>query len=373
VGGLIATPGASTGGGSRGSTFSNFQIPFDFTWELDAWGRIRHLIEASVDTAQASAADLETARLSAHATLATDFFELRGNDQKKRLLDDTIADYEKQLQLTVQRRDQGVATELDVEQARTQLETARAQAIDLGVLRSQYEHAIAVLAGEAPASLTLGFNAAGVRPPVIPVALPSELLERRPDIASAERRTAAQNAQIGVAQAAFYPQITLSASAGLASSSLLSLFTWPSRIWSVGPVLAQTLFDAGNRRAVTQEAQATYDANAAAYRQAVLSAFQGVEDNLAALRILEAEATQENLAVESARRSLQLAIERYKNGVDTYLDVIAAEEVTFTNESTAVDILTRRMTASVALVQALGGGWETSQEPKAKDLVSKIP
>ena len=198
-------------------------------------------------------------------------------------------------------------------------------------------------------------------------------MERRADIAGAERRTAAQNAQIGVAEAAFYPNISLSASAGLASSSLLSLFAWPSRIWTVGPQLAQTLFDAGNRKAVTQEAQATYDANAAAYRQAVLSAFQGVEDNLAALRILEDEARQENLAVESAERSLSLATERYKGGVDTYLDVITAEATTLTNESAAVDILTRRMTAAVALVQALGGGWDTSQLPAAKELISKKP
>jgi NodT family efflux transporter outer membrane factor (OMF) lipoprotein len=371
---LTGTTG-STGGfvGSRGATYSSFQIPFEFSWELDAWGKIRHMVEASVDTAQASAADLQTVRLSAQALLATDYFELRGSDQKKRLLDDTVSDYVRQLQLTEQRRDQGIATQLDVEQARTQLETARVQAIDLGVARAQYEHAIAVLTGKAPSSLTLEFNAATVKVPVIPVALPSELLERRADIAGAERRAAAQNAQIGVAEAAFYPNISLSASAGLASSSLLTLFTWPSRIWTVGPQLAQTLFDAGNRKALTQEAQATYDANAAAYRQTVLSAFQGVEDNLAALRILEDEAKQENLAVESAERSLSLATERYKGGVDTYLDVITAEATALTNESAAVDILTRRMTSAVALVQALGGGWDTSQLPAAKELVAKKP
>jgi NodT family efflux transporter outer membrane factor (OMF) lipoprotein len=364
-----------TGGivGGRGATYSSFQIPFEFSWELDAWGKIRHMVEASVDTAQASAADLQTVRLSAQALLATDYFELRGSDQKKRLLDDTVSDYIRQLQLTEQRRDQGIATQLDVEQARTQLEATRVQVIDLGVARAQFEHAIAVLTGRAPSSLTLEFNPATVKVPVIPVALPSELLERRADIAGAERRAASQNAQIGVAEAAFYPNISLSASAGLASSSLLTLFAWPSRIWTVGPQLAQTLFDAGNRKAVTQEAQATYDANAAAYRQAVLSAFQGVEDNLAALRILEDEARQENLAVESAERSLSLATERYKGGVDTYLDVITAEATTLTNESAAVDVLTRRMTAAVALVQALGGGWDTSQLPAAKELISKKP
>jgi NodT family efflux transporter outer membrane factor (OMF) lipoprotein len=375
TGSSVSSLAGSTSGivGPRGSTYSTFQIPFEFSWELDAWGRIRHLVEASVDTAQASAADLQTARLSAQALLATDYFELRGSDQKKRLLDDTVADYVRQLQLTEQRRDQGVATQLDVEQARTQLESARVQLIDLGVARAQFEHAIAVLAGKAPSSLTLEFNPETVKVPVIPVALPSELLERRADIAAAERRAAAQNAQIGVAEAAFYPNISLSASAGLASSSLLTLFSWPSRIWTVGPQLAQTLFDAGNRRAVTQEAQATYDANAAAYRQTVLSSFQGVEDNLAALRILEDEARQENRAVESAERALSLAQERYRGGVDTYLDVITAEATTLTNESAAVDILTRRMTAAVALVQALGGGWDTTDLPAAKDLVSKKP
>ena len=376
--GTTTTGGATTGtttatGGPRGGTFTNLQVPIEFSYEIDAWGRIRHQIEASVATAQASAADLETAKLSAQALLATDYFELRGSDQKKRLLDDTVSDYERQLTLTVQRRDQGVATQLEVEQARTQLETARAQTMDLGVARAQYEHAIAVLTGRPPSALTLEYSPADVKPPVIPVALPSELLERRADIAGAERRAAAQNAQIGIADAAFYPQINLSASAGFASSSLLTLFSWPSRIWTVGPQLAQTLFDAGNRKAVSQEARATYDANAANYRQTVLSAFQGVEDNLAALRVLEDEARQENLAVESAERSLSLARERYIGGVDTYLDVITAEATALTNESTAVDILTRRMTASVALVQALGGGWDVSQIPAAKELAAKQP
>jgi NodT family efflux transporter outer membrane factor (OMF) lipoprotein len=369
-----ALAGSSTGipvSGSRGSTFANLQIPFEFSWEYDAWGRIHRMIESSIETAQASAADLETARLSAQATLATDYFELRTSDMKKKLLDDTVVDYEQQLQLTIQRRDQGIATQLDVEQASTQLETTQAQSIDLGVTRAQYEHAIAVLTGKAPAGLTLEFNPAPVKPPVIPVALPSELLERRADIASAERKAAAQNEQIGIAQAAFYPTISLSASAGLSSSSLLSLFTWPSRIWTVGPSLAQTLFDAGNRRAQTAEAQATYDANAAAYKQTILTAFQGVEDNLAAMRVLEAEAAQENRAVESAERSVKLAIDRYKGGVDTYLDVITAEATALSNESTAVDILTRRMTAAVALVQALGGGWDVSQIPPAADFLPK--
>jgi NodT family efflux transporter outer membrane factor (OMF) lipoprotein len=373
VAGTAITPATTTATGGRGTTFTSLQVPFEFSWELDAWGRIRHLVEASVDTAQASAADLETARLSACATLATDYFELRGSDQKKRLLDDTVADYERQLKLTLQRREEGVATQLDVEQAQTQLETARAQLIDLQVQRTQFEHAIAVLTGKPPSALTLEYDPKAVQPPPVPVALPSELLERRPDIAGAERRAAAQNAQVGVAEAAFYPNISLSASAGLSSSSLLSLFSWPSRLWTAGPALAQTLFDAGNRRAVTQQAQAAYDANAANYKQTVLTAFQGVEDNLAALRVLEAEARQENLAVESAERSLSLANERYKGGVDTYLDVITAETIAFTNESTAVDILTRRMVASVALVQAMGGGWDVSQIPNPKQLSSKTP
>ncbi len=367
----LTTTGTTGTSGVRGGNFTNYQIPFEFAYELDAWGRIRHLVEASVDTTQANAADVETARLSAHAELATDYFQLRGSDQAKKLLDDTVIDYEQQLHLTIQRREGGVATELDVEQARTQLETARAQAIDLGVLRAQYEHAIAVLTGKPPATLTLAYNPATVAPPNIPIGVPSELLERRPDIAAAERTVAAQNAQIGVAQAAFYPNITLSATAGLASSGLSTLFAWPSRIWSVGPALAQTLFDAGNRRALKAEAVATYDADVAVYRQSVLTAFQDVEDNLAALRVLSDEAVQEQRAVQAAEHAYALSTERYRGGVATYLDVITAETALFTNRSTAVGILTRRMTASVALVKALGGGWDVSQIPSGKSLVSK--
>ncbi len=370
------TSGTSTSTGNvvsgvRGGSYTAFEIPFDLSYEFDAWGRIRHQIEANVESAQASAADIETARLSAHAELATDYFELRGSDQRRQLLERTVNDYQEQLKLTIDRRNEGIATDLDVEQARTQLETTRAQLTDLGVSRAQYEHAIAVLIGKPPAALSLPNGPITVKPPVIPVALPSELLERRPDIASAERRVASLNAQIGVTIAAFYPEISLSAAAGLASSSLGNLFTWPSRIWSVGPALAQTLFDGGYRRGVTQQAEAAYEAQVAVYRQSVLAAFQDVEDNLAAVRVLDQESTQEDLAVQAAERSLDLARFRYRGGVANYLDVITAEGVALTNESTAIDILTRRMTSSVALVKALGGGWNVTAIPGAKDLVSK--
>ncbi len=381
--GLPATSGGTTGGttsgatgetttgtttttsnGARGQAYSNFQIPFTFSYEADAWGRIRNQIAANTFSAQASAADLATARLSAQAELATDYFELRGSDTSRALLERTVADYEKQLQLTINRFNQGVATQLDVEQARTQLESTRAQLIDISVARAQYEHAIAVFTGKPPASLTIAATPLDIKPPVVPVALPSELLERRPDIASAERRVASANAQIGVAIAAYYPTISLSASAGLASSAISTLFNWPSRVWSVGPQLAETLFDGGERRAVTQQARATYDAQVAAYRQSVLVAFQGVEDNLSTMRILESESAQEDLAVTAARRSVELASLRYTQGLDTELDIITAETAELTAESTAIGILTRRMTASVGLIQALGGGWSVAQIPK---------
>ncbi len=370
-GGSGSSASSVSGGGVRGRAYTNYQIPFSFSYEADAWGRIRNQIAANSFNAQASAADLQTARLSAQAELATDYFELRGSDTSRALLERSVADYEKQLGLTQYRFNQGVATQLDVEQARTQLESTRAQLIDTGVARAQYEHAIAVFTGKAPASLTLEVRPIDIQPPAIPVALPSELLQRRPDIAGAERRVASANAQIGLAIAAYYPSISLSASAGLASSAIATLIDWPSRIWSVGPQLAQTLFDGGERRAVTQQARATYDAQVAAYRQAVLTAFQGVEDNLSTMRILETEGTQENLAIRSAQRSVELAVLRYNQGLDTELDVLTAEAAELTAESNAIGILTRRMTAAVGLIQALGGGWNSSEIPDAKALSSK--
>ena len=350
-----------SGGLAGGGTF--YQLPIDLSYEADVWGKIRGAVEASRTTAQATAADLETVRLSSHAELAVDYFELRGLDEQKRLFDATVAGFEQALEITNNRYNQGVVSEVDVAQARTQLETARAQSVDLGVQRAQFEHAIAILTGKAPADLAISPASITVAPPVIPVGLPSKLLERRPDIAAAERRVAAANAQIGVAKAAFFPSLTFSAAAGFQSSTLGHLVSWPSRFWSIGPAFAETLFDAGRRGAVTQQAEATYDFTVATYRQDVLLAFGEVEDNLAALRILADEARLEDTAIEAAQRSVDLALNRYRGGVTTYLEVITAQNALLANQTTAIGIRVRRMTASVLLVKALGGGWDVSQLP----------
>jgi len=327
------------------------------SYEIDVWGRIRHNVEANIATAQASAADLETARLSIHAELAVNYFVLHGLDAQKQLLELTISAFEKALELTTNRYNQGVASRLEILQALTQLETTRAQAIEVGVQRAQFEHAIAILLGKPPAEFSIPPAPIGIQLPAIPVGLPSELLERRPDIAGAERRVATANEQIGIAQAAFYPTVTLRSTVGLESSSLTNLFSWPSAFWSFGSSLLQTVFDAGRRKAVTAQAQAAYDATVATYRQTVLIAFQGVEDNLSTLRILEQEAEQQEKAVQAAEAALVLAINRYKGGITTYLEVVVAQSAALTAERIALDLSTRRMTASVLLVKALGGGW----------------
>lgn len=339
------------------ATRADYQLPLDVAYELDVWGRIRHNVEASMASAEASAADLETARLSIHAELAVNYFALHGLDAQKQLLALTIAAFETALQLTTNRYNQGVASRIEVLQAQTQLEAIRAQAIEVGVQRAQFEHAIAILLGKPPAEFSIPAEPIAVQPPVVPAGLPSELLERRPDIAAAERRVAAANAQIGIAQAAFYPTVTLRSTLGLESSSLATLFSWPSALWSFGSSLVHLAFDGGRRRAVTEQAQAAYDATVATYRQTVLTAFQGVEDNLAVLRILEEEAQQQEKAVQSAEAALLLALNRYKGGVTTYLEVITAQNAALTAARTAVDLSTRRMTASVLLIKALGGGW----------------
>jgi len=348
---------AAAGQNPSSATRSDYLLPLDTSYELDVWGRIRHNVEASTASAQASAADLETARLSIHAELAVDYFVLHGLDTQKQLLALTIAAFERALELTTNRYNQGVASQVEVLQARTQLEATRAQAIEVGVQRAQFEHAIAILLGKPPAEFTIPPEPITVQPPVIPTGLPSELLERRPDIAAAERRVAAANAQIGIAQAAFYPTVTLRSSIGLESSSLTNLFSWPSALWSLGSSLVQIAFDGGRRRAVTEQTQAAYDATVATYRQTVLVAFQGVEDNLAVLRILEEEAQQQAKALQSAEAALLLALNRYKEGVTTYLEVITAQNAALAAARTAVDLSTRRMTASVLLIKALGGGW----------------
>lgn len=360
-GGTVSSSGSVVS--SSGGSTTIYQVPIDFTWELDLWGRVRREVEANVAAAQASAADLESMRLSLQAELAADWFQLHGLDEQKQLLDSTVTDYEKALQITTNRHDQGVASGADVAESQTQLETARAQAIDLGVARSQLEHAIAILTGKAPADLTIAQAPVRSTPPVVPVALPSELLERRPDIAAAERRVAAANAQIGVAQAAYFPTLALNASGGFESTTLGKLFSLPNRFWSLGPQLLGTIFDGGRRRATKEQAEANYDATVAAYRESVLDAFQAVEDNLAALRILAQEATQQNAATAAAERSLALTRNRYQAGIATYLEVITAQNAAYVNQRNAVDLRVRQMTASVNLIRALGGGWTVGELP----------
>jgi NodT family efflux transporter outer membrane factor (OMF) lipoprotein len=374
AGAQVTTSRGSTSRSSSSSqtgTATIYQVPIDFTWEADLWGRVRRDIEANAANAQASAADVGALRLSLQAELAVDYFQLHGLDEQKRLLDSTVADYEKALQITVNRHDQGVASGADVAESQTQLETARAQAIDLGVARAEFEHAIAILTGKAPSALTIAQSPIAVPPPVIPLAVPSELLERRPDIAAAERRVAAANAQIGVATAAFYPSLGLSASGGFASTALSSLFSLPNRFWSLGPSLLATVFDGGRRRAAVAEAEANYDATVAGYRQSVLTAFQDVEDNLAAVRILADEAAQQAAATAAAERSLALTRNRYQAGIATYLEVITAQNAAFVNQRNAVDLRVRQMTASVNLIRALGGGWTAGELPAAAAVAAR--
>ena len=346
------------------NTVSNYSLPVDATWDLDIWGKVRRSVEASHAGAQASLADIESARLSAQTALAEDYFQLRALDTEKKILDDTITNYQESLKLTKNRYASGVASMADVLQADTQLKTTQAQAIDLGVQRAQLEHAIALLMGKPASDFSVPFSplavTANLSLPAIPFGLPSELLERRPDIASAERHVAAANAQIGVAEAAFYPDVTLSASAGFRSSSLSNWLSWPSRFWSVGPAVAETVFEGGLRRALTNEARAVYDADVALYRQTVLAAFAEVEDNLAALRILEEESRAQDAAVKASQQTVGVITNQYKAGIVAYLNVISAQTTELTNEKVAAQIMGNRLTASVLLIKALGGGWNTS-------------
>lgn len=371
TGGATVTGAQSSSrtGAGEGHPAANLQLPIQFSYQADVWGRLRSALEGDVATAQASAADLETARLSIHTLLAQNYLELRGLDTQEDLLRSTVTAYEKALELTTNRYKQGVASKLDVAQAQTQIDTTKAQLIDVGVQRAQYEHSIAALMGKTPAELSIAATPQTAQPPAIPGVLPAALLERRPDIAGAERRVAAANAQIGVARAAFYPSIGFNASAGFAANNLLNWISWPSRFWSLGPTLSHTLLEAGGRQAVTDQALAAYDGTAAAYRQTVLTAFQEVEDNLAALRILEQESQQQQLAVNSAALSTELALNQYKGGITTYLQVITAQAIELGDRRTFVDLLTRRMSASVSLISALGGGWDSSQLPKSQDLL----
>jgi NodT family efflux transporter outer membrane factor (OMF) lipoprotein len=356
----------------NGITYNDFQIPFELSYELDVWGRVRRTVEEYHDQAQASAADLAAVNLSMHSQLALYYFQARLLDAEEQLLNSTVTQYEQALALIQSRYAGGIASDVEVQQAETQLETTRAQAIDVGVARAQYEHAVAVLVGKPPAEFSLAPLPLTMPPPEIPVDLPSQLLERRPDIAAAERRMAAANAQIGVAKAAYYPNISLGAAGGFESSAITTLISGPSALWSVGGSALFTVFDVGRRRAASDQAIAAYDQTVANYRQTVLTGFQQVEDNLAALRILGHEAQVQDKAVTAAQKYLELAITRYKGGVTSYLEVTTAQSAALSDELTAVNILGRRMVDAVTLVQALGGGWNSSEIPQSPECCGKL-
>ncbi|WP_263354579.1 efflux transporter outer membrane subunit [Acidicapsa acidisoli] len=351
---------ANNGGG-------DFTLPLDLNYEIDLWGRIRRGVTAARAQAQASAADMESVRLSLHAELATDYFGLRSADGQEQLLDDTIKAYEDAVQLTRDRFNGGLAVTSDVTQAETQLDQARVQRTDAEVQRTQYEHAIAVLIGKPPAALTIPRSPINIQAPQLPVVpglVPSALLERRPDIAAAERRMAAANEQIGIAKAAYYPTLSLSALVGMEGTSALNWFSWPSRLWAVGPSMSETLFDGGRRHAVSEQARAGYDATVATYRQTALEAFQQVEDNLAALRILETERKQQQRATAEALESLDTFQARYTGGLELYLQVVTSQTVALANQRNDIELMHRQLDASVLLIKALGGGWDSHQISK---------
>jgi len=352
------TPSVS-GATTTGSAPANiYNVSLSASWAPDLWGSVRRTIEANLASAQASAANVAGARLLAQSQLAINYFQLRVIDTQRQLLETTVAAYQKSLELTRNRYNAGIAARAEVALAETQLRSTQAQMIDVGVQRAQIEHAIAILIGTPPADFALPPAKLSVGIPVMPPGLPSELLERRPDIAAAERQMAATNAQIGVAQAAYFPSLTLTGTTGFRANSPPIWLTAPSRLWSVGPALAATLFDGGSRRAVNKQAVAAYDASVATYRQTVLTAFREVEDNLSALRILEEEAKAQNDAVQSSRLSTELTLNQYKAGTINYLNVVTVQATQLNNEATAVKLLGQRLVAAITLVQALGGGWE---------------
>ncbi|EIJ46735.1 NodT family protein [Herbaspirillum sp. GW103] len=350
--------GTSTSSSSSGSVRNAYTFSLTASWEADIWGKVRRDVESSQASAQASAADLAAARLSAQAQLAQNYLQLRVLDAQQQLLEDTVQAYQRSLQVTQNQYAAGLVAKSDVIQAQTQLKSAQASALDNGVTRAQVEHAIALLVGKTPAQFSLPRAPLTAVAPPVPQGVPSMLLERRPDVAAAERRVASANAKIGVAKAAYFPSLTLSASGGYQSSTFADWFTLPGRVWSLGPQLAQTIFDGGARAAATDQAIATYDGTVATYKQTVLTAFQEVEDNLAALRILEQEAAVQGEALQAARQAVTLVTNQYKAGTVSYVNVITAQATALSAELTSLSILNRRMAASVLLAKALGGGWD---------------
>jgi NodT family efflux transporter outer membrane factor (OMF) lipoprotein len=363
------TPSAKVSGtGAVSGAARDYSIPIDVTYQADVWGSIRHSVAANAAVAQASAAELENARLLYQAELTSDYFQIQGLDGEQRLLEATVQSYEQYVQLTQDRFQGGVASMGDVALAQTQLETVRAQLTDLAVARAQFEHAIAVLTGKVPSDLSIPSSRTEVRPPVLSVGLPSTLLERRPDIAAAERQVAAANQQIGVAKAAVYPALSFGGSVGSQAAAIADLLTTPTRLWSVGAEVAETLFDGGKRRAQVRLTEAAYDATVANYKQTVLTGFQQVEDALVELRTLAQEAEIVERAVAAAQQSLDIATIQYRGGLASYLQVITAQTSLLQNQRATVDLLTRRLVASVSLIQALGGGWDVSQLPSTQEV-----
>lgn len=342
------------------------------SWEPDLWGKVRNTIREQQYNAQLSAADLENEKLTEQASLATFYFEIRGQDALQQVLDDTVKADEKALDLTRAQYDTGIGDKISVVEAENTLQNAKSTAINLGVARAQFEHAIAMLVGEPASGFTISVRPAIVVPPAIPLGLPSQLLERRPDIAASERTIAAANAEIGIATAAYYPNLTLSAQGGFESSTFKHLLDWPSRFWSIGPSVSETIYDAGLRRATVQQFKATYNADVASYRQTVLTAFQQVEDSLAEVRILSQQLEQQKAAALSAQRFVDLETERYKSGIDPYIDVVTAQTTLLSDQQTLATLSVQRMTASVSLIEALGGGWDSTQLPTPAQVTKKI-
>ena len=363
AGGGSSGSSSATGSGGGGGTGprTDYTLPFEATYEVDLWGSVRNSVAQGSFEAQASAANVQTAILSTQSALAQAYFSLRATDEQRRILDTTLSDYEASLHLVRALYNNGLASEEDLAEADTQLDSAEAQATDLGIARAQYEHAIAVLIGVSPERFTIGVSPFKPALPEIPVGLPSGLLERRPDIAAAERQVEAANAGIGIARAAYFPDITLAATAGYAATSLSKLLDWPDRIWSVGPSVVMPIFEGGLRRAENAQARAVYDAQVAGYRQTALAAFQSVEDNLGSLRILSRELVQQHRAAVAAQRLVQLSVARYQNGLDSYVNVITAQNTFLTNRLLELQVELRQVTASIALVNDLGGGWDVSQ------------
>ena len=343
---------------------ADLQLPLDLSYEVDLWGQVRRGIAESKEEAQATAADLANVLLSLEAELAIDYFEVRAADAEKKLLDDTVGQYREALRVTTNRFEGGVTSKADVSQAETQLQAAMVQASDIAIRRAQYEHAIAMLTGQQPAAFSLPVAVESFEPPSIPVGLPSELLERRPDIAAAERRVHEANERIGIARAAYFPNLNLSLLAGFESTTLAGILNGSNIVYSLGPTLSQTFFDGGRRAGLSQEALASYNQTTAQYRQTALTAFQQVEDNLVLLRVLADEAQQQHAATAAAQEAQQIFNNRYVGGVDTYLQVITAQTTALNNERNDIDIMRRRMDASVLLIKALGGGWTTAQLPR---------